>query len=95
MSQKSPYLEMTIEGEFVDPPPPPKLPFGTRVLLWAAAVAAIALACAVAVFALWLLAILIPVALVAALVAYGAFRYQLWRNGGKPGGTTIYWVRRG
>ena len=98
MTQKPPILEMTIEGDFVDspqgPPQPPKVPFGTRVLIWSAVIAAIAIGCAVAVFALWLLAVLIPVALIAAAIAYGVFRYQMWRNGGSVPGGTIYWVRR-
>ncbi len=98
MTQKPPILEMTIEGEFVDPPQPPRVPFGTKVMIWSAAVAAIAVACAVAcavaLAALWLLAFMIPVALIAAAVAYGVFRYQMWRSGGSNTGRTIYWVRR-
>ncbi len=89
MTQKPPILEMTIEGDFVDPPRMPRVPFGTRVLIWASVVAAIAIAGAVAVFALSLLAVMIPIALVAAVIAYGVFRYQMWRNGGP-----IQWVRR-
>lgn len=94
MTQKPPILEMTLEGGFVGPPPNAKPPLGTRVLIWAAAVAAIAVSCAVAVFAIWLLAVLIPVALVAAAIAYGVFRYQMWRHGGSVPRGTIRWVRR-
>ena len=57
-------------------------------------IAAIAVSCAVAVFALWLLAFLLPVAAVAALVAYAVFRYQMWRGGGSIRGGTIRYVRR-
>src|ERR1700729_2221391 len=28
-------IDMTLEGEFVAPPPPPKPPIGARILLWA------------------------------------------------------------
>jgi Flp pilus assembly protein TadB len=94
MTQKPPILEMTIEGEFVDPPQPRRLPFGTRVLIWAAVVAAIAVAGVVALAALWLLAFMIPVALIAVIVAYGVFRYQMWRGRGSDSGGTVYWVRR-
>ena len=94
MREEPPILEMTIEGDFITPPQPPRPPLGTRVLIWTAAVAAVAISLAVAVFALWLLAFLIPVALIAALIAYGVFRYQLWRNGGSIQGGTIRWVRR-
>ena len=85
---------MTAEGDFVTPTRNPKPPLGTRLLIWVAAFAAIAFSCVVAVFALWLLAFLIPVALVAAIVAYAMFRYQMWRNGGSVQGGTIRWVRR-
>jgi membrane protein YdbS with pleckstrin-like domain len=94
MTQKPPILEMTLDGGFVGPPPNAKPPLGTRVLVWAAVIAAIAMSCAVAVFALWLLAVLIPVALVAAVIAYGVFRYQMWRNGGSVPGGTLRWDRR-
>ena len=98
MTEKPPILEMTVEGDFVDPPQgrpgTQRVPFGTRVLIWASVVAVIAVGCAIAVFALWLLAVLIPVALIAALVAYAALRFQMWRNGGSVPGGTVRWVRR-
>jgi len=94
MTEKPQILEMTIEGDFVGPPPNAKPPLGTRVLVWAAVIAGIAVSLAVAVFAIWLLAVLIPVALVAAMIAYAVFRYQVWRNGGSIQGGTIRWVRR-
>ena len=94
MNAKPPILEMTLEGEFVDSaagtPQDLNIPFGTRLLIWASVAAAIAIACAVAVFALWLLAVMIPIALIAAVIAYGVLRYRMWRDGG-----SIRWVRRG
>ena len=42
-------------------------------------------ALAVAALALWFALILIPVMLVAGLIAWLAFRYQLWRAGGSRG----------
>ncbi len=94
MNNDPSIIEMTVEGDFVSPPPGAKPTLGTRVLVWVAAFAAIAVSCVVAVFALWLLAFLIPVALVAAMIAYGIFRFQVWRNGGSIQGGTIRWVRR-
>lgn len=94
MTQEPRHLEMTIKGEFVSPPPEPKIPLGTRVLAWAAAVAAMAAAGVIAVFALWLLMVLIPLALLIALLVYLAFRYQLWRNGGSIQVGTFRWERR-
>jgi hypothetical protein len=94
MSEQPPVLEMTVEGEFVGPVPGAKPPFGTRLMIWVAVFAGIAVSCAVGLFALWLLAFLAPVALAAALIAYAAFRYQVWRAGGSFKGGTIRVKRR-
>ncbi len=94
MSNEQPILEMTVEGDFVGPPPDAPTPLGNRVLVWVVSLAGIAVACAVAVFALWLLAFLIPVAALTVAIAYAVFRYRVWRSGGTIQGTTIRWVRR-
>ena len=94
MRKEPPILEMTVEGDFVTPPPNATPSFGTQVLIWVAAFAAIVVSCAVAVFALWLLAVLLPVALLAGIVAYAMFRYRMWRSGGSIQGGSIRWVRR-
>jgi hypothetical protein len=76
-------IDMTASGEFASPPPGPaparsiwplKLAFG------AATIAAVAGAIALAAIFLWVASLLIPVAIVAGALAYGAFRYQQWRN---------------
>jgi len=95
MTQHPTIIEMTIEGDFADPPPNDKPPFAARVMVWAAAIAAIAVAGAVAVFALWLLAFLIPIALLAALAAYVAFRIQVWRGVASGNSYTFRWPPRG
>jgi hypothetical protein len=73
---------MTADGEFITPhaPPPPagglwavKLGIGAVIL------AAIAGAVVVTALVVWVASVMIPVALVAGLVAYGAFRFQTWR----------------
>ncbi|HVC60989.1 MAG TPA: hypothetical protein VND19_11600 [Acetobacteraceae bacterium] len=74
-----PELEMRADGSFRLPSRPPLL---TRIFIWAAVIAVIAGGLAVAAFALWLALILVPVALLAAVVAWLAFRFQLWRAGG-------------
>ena len=94
MTQEQTPIEMTIEGEFVRPMPEGKPPLGTRVLVWAAVIAALAGAGVVAVFAIWLLAILIPIALLAAVLAYAAFRYHLWRSGGSVQTLSFRWPPR-
>lgn len=70
-------LDMTPQGEFVTRPAGGGWPL--RLGLGAAIVAAVAGGLALAAVFLWLASVLIPVALVAGLVAYLAFRYQMWR----------------
>lgn len=67
---------MRLDGSFRAPPRPS---FLTRVFVWGAGIAVIAAGLALAAFALWLALILVPVALIAGLIAWGAFRFQLWR----------------
>jgi hypothetical protein len=85
-----PELEMRADGSFRVPPRPPIL---TRIFIWAAIVAVIAGGLAVAAFALWIALILVPVALLAAVIAWVAFRFQLWRAGSSIGGQRDVWRR--
>ena len=71
-----PQLDMLPDGSFRHPARPPIL---TRIFLCALVIACVAGGLAVAAFALWLLLILVPVALLAGAVAWLAFRFQLWR----------------
>ncbi|HTR17872.1 MAG TPA: hypothetical protein VMI52_12680 [Acetobacteraceae bacterium] len=85
MTKRSPIeLDMTPDGQFRSPPPPPRsgLPWLARIGLGAAVVAALAGLVAGAALALWLVSILLPVAILAAVIAWLAFRIQLWRLGG-------------
>jgi len=82
MTEQMPrILDMTPEGDFVSPRPQRRPPRGFAVTLGlsAAIVAAIAVAVVVAALMLWVASIMIPVALVAGVVAYAAFRFQMWR----------------
>ncbi len=47
-------------------------------------------ALAVAAFALWFALILIPVVMAAGLIAWLAFRYQIWRAGRGPGNRNVW-----
>jgi hypothetical protein len=70
-----PELDLLPDGSYRTRRPP----IATRVFAWAVIIALVAAALAVAAFALWLALILIPVVLVAGLIAWLAFRFQLWR----------------
>ena len=69
-------IDMTPDGAFRDAP---RLPLSTRVLVGAVLVAVVAGAIAVAALALYVALALIPVALGAAAIAYGLYRFRLWR----------------
>ncbi len=84
MSDRSPpELDMTLDGEFVAPPRPT---VASRVLLWALVIAIVAGAITIAALALWLAMLVLPIAIGAALVAYGIFRFQVWRGQKSFGG---------
>lgn len=83
-----PELEMRVDGSFSMPPRPPIM---TRIFIWAAVIAVIAGGLALAAFALWIVLILVPVALLAAVIAWLAFRFQLWRAGGSLGRQRDLW----
>lgn len=67
---------MRIDGSFHTPQRPS---FVTRIFVWGVGIAVIAGGLALAAFALWLALILVPVALIAGVIAWLAFRFQLWR----------------
>ena len=71
------YLDRTPRGELW---PGPGLTLGMRIALVAAMVAVIAGGLALGAFILGLALTLVPIALVAIVVAYAAFRIELWRS---------------
>jgi hypothetical protein len=80
MTQPLPrIIDMTPDGDFVSPRPRPAGGLAVTLGLSAAIVAAVAGAIVVAALLLWVASIMIPVALVAGVVAYAAFRFQMWR----------------
>jgi hypothetical protein len=83
-----PELDMRADGSFRLPPRPPIL---VRIFIWAAVIAVIAGGLALAAFALWLALILVPVALLAAVIAWLAFRFQLWRARSSISGQRDIW----
>lgn len=85
-----PDLDMLPDGSFRQPPRPPIL---TRIILWAAVIAVIAGGLAAAAFALWLALFLVPVALIAGIIAWLAFRVQIWRAQSGAGQRRDIWRR--
>jgi hypothetical protein len=71
---------MTLDGRFRDPP---SVPLTAQIGRAAIVVAVLAGMGAVALLALWAALALIPIALGAGLIAWGAIRFQQWR-GGRP-----------
>jgi hypothetical protein len=86
--RRPPEIDMTIEGEFVSPP---TAPISNRILLWAIIVAVMAGALTLAAFALWLALFLLPLAVGASVVAWGMYRYRLWREQKSLGGQGPLW----
>ena len=86
--RRPPQLEMLPDGSFREQP---RTPLSAHVFRTAALVAGVAGGLAIAALALWFALTLIPVAIGAALVAYGAFRFQLWRaRASAPGGRDVW-----
>jgi hypothetical protein len=78
MSQRlPPQLDLLPDGRYR----PRRPPISARIFAWAVIVAVVAAALALAAFVLWFALILIPIVLVAGLIAWLALRYQLWRAG--------------
>ena len=74
-------IDMTLEGEFVSPPPQARPPIGARIMLWAIVAMVLAVTLLIVAVTFWFVVMVLPLVLAAALIAYLAFRYQLWRAG--------------
>lgn len=72
-----PELDLLPDGSYR----PRRPPVSSRIFAWAIVVAVVAAALVAAALALWFALILIPVMVVAGLIAWLAFRYQVWRAG--------------
>ena len=85
MSQfrSGPQLDMTPDGQFLEPP---RESPAEKLVRYGVVVAVIAGVLAVAALALWLAVLLIPVVIIAGAVAYGAFRWRMWKLGRSAGG---------
>ena len=72
----APQIDMTLDGDFRQPP---TIPWLNKAIAWAIALALLAGGLALAALAFWLALILIPVMLVLGLLGWGGLRYRLWR----------------
>ncbi len=80
---------MTLEGDFVSPPTPPRPPIGARIMMWAIVAMVLAVTVLIVALTFWFVVMILPLVFAAALIAYLAFRYQVWRSGGS------FTIRRG
>ncbi len=77
--RSGPVLDMESDGSFRQTG---SFSLSQRVAAFGLIAAVVAGGLAIAMLALWLALALIPIALGAALVAWGAWRFNVWRNGG-------------
>ena len=91
-----PVLDMAPDGTFRTRPSGRTKPSGLRaplsfkLLLGATIVAVLAGAFAIAALALWVAALLLPVVVIAAGVAFAAYKYRQWRRSVAIGARSIY-----
>ena len=82
---------MRLDGSFQGPPPQVGVPTSLKLMVGATLIALGAGAVAFAALALWVLSMVLPVILVAGVVAWGALRFRRWqatRNG--SGSRSVY-----
>ena len=94
MNRIPPVIDMAPDGTFRTKPPGMRAPLSFKLLLGATIVAVLAGAAAVAALALWIAALLLPVAVIAVAVAWGAYKYRTWRRGGTGGARSVYYRAR-
>lgn len=86
MERRDIIIDLNPDGSFREPA---RAPLSVRILRVAIIVAVLAGGLALAALAFASLLVLVPLALGAATVGYGAWRWRLWRAGQKPPGSNI------
>jgi len=82
-----PIIEMRLDGSF----PPPRgaalpIKIAGAALIAAVLTGALALVALIAWIVLWAVMILVPLALLSGVVAWAAYRFQVWKSSGSLGG---------
>jgi hypothetical protein len=81
--REPPIIDMRIDGSF---PPSRSASLPMRIAGVALAIAAFAAGLvvigAILWVLLWMVMVLLPIAVIAGLIGWGAYKYQMWRNGG-------------
>jgi len=95
MNRTPPIIDMAPDGTFHTKPSGVRAPLSFKLLLGATIVAVLAGAVTVAALALWLAALLLPVVIIAAVVAWATLQYRRWRRGISVSARSIYPRRTG
>ena len=74
-----PYIDMTVDGRFVNMRRPS---WPMRIAGVAIVIAVVAGLIGIAALALWIATLLLPIAILAACIAWIAYRFQSWRSRG-------------
>ena len=83
MKRPPPIIDLAPDGTFRTAPTGQRAPLSFKLLLGGTIVAVLAGGAAIAALAVWIASLLLPIALMGALVAFGAFKYRQWRRGGR------------
>jgi hypothetical protein len=72
-------IDMTLEGDFVRPPMSHRPPVRSQIIVWAIVAMVLAVTVLIVALTFWFVVMILPLVLAAALIAYLALRYQMWR----------------
>ena len=89
MTRQPPIIDMRPDGSFVEPPRRATSPVTAKLMLGGILVAAVAVSIAVAALAVWVVSLVLPVAILAAAVAWAAFKFRQWQSFRSYGGRNL------
>ena len=80
MIRRPPTIDMLPDGSFHTQPRWVLVPFSTKLMLGAALVAVLAVSIAAAALPIWVVSLVLPVIVIAGVVAWAMYRYQRWQS---------------